>query len=63
VTEIERHMVMHDMIREAADRHGEIRPCDGLDWPGCCTEDFGHMHLWYNDEYGSTHIVKRPIPN
>jgi hypothetical protein len=56
-------MVMHDMIREAADRHGEIRPCDGLDWPGCCTEDFGHMHLWYNDEYGSTHIVKRPIPN
>ena len=49
------------LIYFAKEKYGNISPCNGdLDYNKCFThrEEYGQVVFWFNDEAGSTHIVK-----
>ena len=63
MVEIDRCVVKYELLREAVETHGGVRPCCGKSWSECYTEQRGYLHLWYNTSDNSTRIVKRKIPS
>jgi hypothetical protein len=54
--------IIMSMIDEAIKRHGVIYPCCKCEsLTDTVSEINGHYIFWYNDEQGSTHVIKRKI--
>ena len=56
-------MTLRDMINEAKRRHGDnITPIGRKrKWHRCLTKENGNIYFWYNDDKGSSHIIKSSI--